>query len=460
MRNPSRRLSVTLLTAALCAASSAHATNGYFTHGTGTKNKGMSGAGIALPQDAIDTVNNPAVATRVGNSMQAGLAVFNPNREYRSSASMLNGQFGSFTIGPNNIESDSNYFFIPHLSRAWQKPNDTALAVSFYGRGGMNTDWKGGTATFDPDGPGPAPVMTLPGTFGAGKVGVDLSQAFLDIAWANQITDKTSIGLAAIFSIQMFEANGVMTFAPYTKTFAESGGTALPANLSNNGHDVSYGGGFKLGVHSELTDRLSFGAMYQSQLWMSDFDDYSDLFADGGSFDIPANLKLGLTWEAADRLFLSFDIEHTWFSDVDSVGNPISDLFRCPTAGAGGTDLGACLGGSGGAGFGWDDMTTYKLGIQWNAGGDWTWRAGYSHGDQPIPTTEMLFNILAPAVVEDHWSVGFTKLTGANKNREWNFSFTFVPSHSQTGPNTFDPTQNITWEMDQMDLELSYGWRF
>jgi len=55
-------------------AGSAFATNGYFTHGTGSKNKGMAGAGIALPQDAVDSVNNPAVAVWVGENMQIGAA--------------------------------------------------------------------------------------------------------------------------------------------------------------------------------------------------------------------------------------------------------------------------------------------------------------------------------------------------------------------------------------------------
>ena len=49
---------------------------------------------------------------------------------------------------------------------------------------------------------------------------------------------------------------------------------------------------------------------------------------------------------------------------------------------------------------------------------------------------------------------------GANKNRELNFAFTYVPSNAQTGMNTFDPSQTITWEMEQFDIELSYGWRF
>ena len=41
----------------------------------------------------------------------------------------------------------------------------------------MNTDWKGGTATYDPDGPGPGGVMTLPGTYGAGKAGASFLNA-------------------------------------------------------------------------------------------------------------------------------------------------------------------------------------------------------------------------------------------------------------------------------------------
>jgi long-chain fatty acid transport protein len=56
----------------LCAAGSAFATNGYFTHGNGTKNKAMAGAGIALPEDSIDVTNNPAVAPFVGNQLIVG----------------------------------------------------------------------------------------------------------------------------------------------------------------------------------------------------------------------------------------------------------------------------------------------------------------------------------------------------------------------------------------------------
>ena len=66
----------------LCAAGSVYATNGYFTHGTGTKNKAMAGAGMAMPEDAIDVTNNPAVAPFVGDQLIIGAALFSPTRKY------------------------------------------------------------------------------------------------------------------------------------------------------------------------------------------------------------------------------------------------------------------------------------------------------------------------------------------------------------------------------------------
>ena len=163
----------------LTAASNAFATNGYYTHGTGTKNKSMAGAGIALPEDAIDATNNPAVATEVGDQFVIGAALFSPIRKYQTTESMANGQCSpgrgcAITIGPNNIKSDKNYFVIPHLAWSKQLENDSAFALAFYGRGGMNTTWKGGMATFDPDGPGTDfDPMTFPGTYGAGDAGVE-----------------------------------------------------------------------------------------------------------------------------------------------------------------------------------------------------------------------------------------------------------------------------------------------
>ena len=454
------------------------ATNGYFTHGTGTKNKGMAGSGLAMPEDAISVANNPAAALANAGKYDVGLAVFSPRRHYESGPSLANGQGGAFTIGPNDIDSDNNYHFIPHMAGAWQINDVSAWSATFYGRGGMNTDWKGGTATFDPDGAmGPAPVTTFPGTYGGGVSGnnggtsVDLSQAFLEVGYARGAGDSFTWGVSLVGVMQVFSVRGLAAFAGFTETFAESivsGGGPVPVdNLTNNGHDSSMGIGGKVGFQWDMTEKVAFAVAYQTEISMGKFDDYSDLFAKGGNFDIPADLKVGITFRPNENLALNFDVEQIWYGDIDSIANPVRDVYSCPTAGLGGTDVSTCFGGKNGAGFGWEDMTVYKIGAQWSTGTDWTWRVGFSHADQPIPDNEALFNILAPATIEDHLTFGFTK--GLASGNEWSMSFMYAFNNKVKGPaspmnpfesgNPFDPTQTIEIDMNQWEIEFGFGWR-
>ena len=60
----------------------ASATNGYFSHAYSIKNKGMAGAGVAAPVDAMVPATNPAGLTEVGDRLDLGLTIFNPNRKY------------------------------------------------------------------------------------------------------------------------------------------------------------------------------------------------------------------------------------------------------------------------------------------------------------------------------------------------------------------------------------------
>ena len=448
-------ISPVIIAIAVLFTTSTHATNGYFTHGIGVKNKAMAGAGTASPDEAIASAVNPASAVLVGDRLDIGVSLFSPRRSYESSASLAMGNGGAFTLGPDKIDSDSDYFVIPDISKIWARGEDSAIGVSFYGRGGMNTDFSGGTATFDPDSPlGPAPIVTLPGIYGGGTTGVNLSQAFLDLTYARKSGDF-SWGLSAVFAVQMFEAKGVGNFAGFTKSFASSGGTVFPENLSNNGTDWSFGYGAKFGVIWQASESVSLALAYQTKMNMSDFDDYSDLFAQGGGFDIPASIRGGFSIAANENLNLHFDVEHSMFSDVGSVGNEIQNLFACPTVG--GTDLESCLGGQNGPGFGWKDVTTYKFGADWKVSSmpDWTWRAGYSYGKQPIRSDQLLFNILAPAVIESHFTAGTSKTTSTG--RELSFGIMFAPSKSVSGTNTFDPTQTLEIKMKQFELDFTFS---
>jgi long-chain fatty acid transport protein len=447
------------------AASGASATNGYYMHGMGTKNKAQAGAGIADPQEVLILATNPAGIAFVPESIDAGLAIFSPMREYSTSASQAPGACFApgqclLTVGPNDIASQNEFFPIPHFAMNWALSDADFLATAFYARGGMNTKWEGGTVTYDPSFgmmPG-ATAQTFDGTFGDGTAGVELMQGFLNLTYARKFSDQFSLGASAIIAVQRFEARGVERFYPFTRTFVStSTPTApgeMPKNLSDNGHDMSYGYGASVGFQWNLSDMFSVAAGYTTKMSMSEFNDYSDLFAEHGDFDMPSTWQAGIAVRPNDDWTLMFDVQGISYSDAASVSNGIEGLTegKCRFV-----SVEYCLGGNKGAGFGWEDMTVYKLGASWDYSDTWTWRAGFSTTDQPIPKDQMTFNILAPGVMEEHFTVGFTqKLDSGN---EVNFSFMFAPSVKVKGPQNFDPTQSVTFEMKQVEAELSYSWK-
>jgi long-chain fatty acid transport protein len=456
----------------LALSSGALATNGYFTHGVGAESKGMAGTGVGSSafSGPIIVASNPALGVFASDSWEAGLSIFSPRRSYVASPSQVNGEIiggvPTFTVGEGEIDSSSEYFPIPYVAKNWHLDNDRAVTFVFYGRGGMNTDWDSSAASArslfcDPAGQAPA---TGPGPFCAGEAGVDLSQAFVSLNYAGRSGDNFSWGIGPIFAIQAFEARGVSSFTPITKSFYDNfvatGQPGPVSGLSNNGHDFSYGLGVSGGIWFGFTDNISAGFAYQSKMSMSKFDDYSDLFAGGGSFDIPASAKLGLSFGGAGPLRVNLDVEHTMYSDIDSVANPMINILGCPTTASpqnpNPNDPQSCLGGARGAGFGWDDMTTFKVGVEWAMSDSNTFRAGASYGEQPIQSADVLFNIFAPGVMEQHYTVGWTHTT--ERGSAWTASLMYAPENSVTGPNFFDPTQTIELKMNQLEFEVAFRW--
>ena len=492
MKLTARHITTGLAAAAVFAFSgSAMATNGYFTHGVGTQSKGMAGTGVGSNADMgpVMSVSNPALGVFTNDRWEAGLAVFSPRRSYEAFETNLAfpGAFidlggcdpqtapefclPSHTIDTGKIDSSSEYFPIPYVAKNWSLEGDANITAAFYGRGGMNTNWDdpnaGATSYFcgggDPDtgapnsGTGPYCADRTSST--GGTAGVNLMQAFLAVNYSNKVNDNFAWGAGPVFAVQMFEAKGVATFAPITRSFVEDG--VFPAaNLSNNDSDTSFGFGFAAGIWWAASDTVSFGLAYQSRMYMSEFDDYADLFAEDGDFDIPSSIKAGLSFMASEQLRVNFDIEHTAFGEVDSIANPMSNMLACPGLPLGGTDFHSCLGGDNGPGFGWEDMTTYKLGFEWAQDAVTTWRFGYSYGEQPIQEADVLFNILAPGVMEQHITFGMTRQM--DNGGELSFSFMYAPENSVTGGSFFDPgpdfqsPQLIELKMEQIEFEVAY----
>jgi len=120
----------------------------------------------------------------------------------------------------------------------------------------------------------------------------------------------------------------------------------------------------------------------------------------------------------------------------------------------------ARLGNADGAGFCWMDTTTYKFGLEYVATQEWTLRAGYSHGNQPVESTEVLFNILAPGVIENHAAIGISHLLPNGK--EIHLTVVRAFSKDVTGPNALEAPgqQQIRLKMNQWEYEIGYSFRF
>jgi len=278
------------------------------------------------------------------------------------------------------------------------------------------------------------------------------------MTYARQLNEKVAFGITGVLATQSFSASGLGSFAPLTQTFAASGGVTTPKDLSGNGKEWSYGGGVKAGLHVQFSPAFSFGLMYQTKIFMSKTGDYSDLLPGSGKFDMPANLKIGLTWHTLDNLAFSADAEHIFYSGVGAFSNPIQNLLNCPTANQGGTDATSCFGGKNGASLGWEDITVYKMGVRWGINNDWSMRAGLALTDQPIKNPQTSNNLMTQYLAEAHYTLGLS--VAVNDHAELNFSAYYSEEESQIWPNFFDPSQDVMIEEDQFDFELSYSWKF
>lgn len=420
MHIPSRFLAGLI---ALGGLSSAHATNGYFQHGYGIKAQGQAGVGIAQPQDALAAATNPAGTAWIGDRLDLGATLFSPKRSSR----IEGNAFGADGHYDGNAR---NAFLLPEFGVSKQVNERLGLGLAVYGNGGMNTDYRKNPYA----------------AFGSrNSAGVDLTQVFATPSLAYKFTERQSFGLGINLVYQRFAAKGL-------SAFANPAFSADSDNLNDRGHDTSTGAGIRLGWQGQLTDELTLGLTWASKIRMSKFDRYAGLFSNGGSFDIPENYGIGLSYKLTPRLTLGADVQEIKYGHVSSVGNPFDaqQLFA-----------GDRFGSSNGQGFGWRDITVYKFAASYALSDTLTIRGGYSHAQQPIPSDQTFLNILAPGTIQDHLSVGLT--WSPSVHNELSLAYTHGLEQKVKGkdsiPDAFGGGEADV-KMSQDILGIAYAWKF
>ncbi|WP_296825735.1 outer membrane protein transport protein [Thiobacillus sp.] len=449
------KMKALLAAMAVTQASVALATNGYFLPGAGYRSQGMGGVGIAYGRDSLSIAANPANIVNTGMRGDLGFGVFNPERYAAVGRSA--GQVSPFGFN-NGAESDSRYFIVPEMGVTMPLTEELHVGFAVLGNGGMNTNYPVNLFNYT----GAPNSAKGPGK--DKKIGIDMMQLLVPVTVGYKVNETNSVGAALVLAETRFRAYGLGAFKAFDQILNMTI-TSDPNHLTDQGFDYSYGAGVKLGwLGNFLDDKLTVGLAYTSRTYMTKFDKYRGLFAEQGGFDIPENYGIGITIKPKKNLVISADISRINYAKIASIGNrgmttsvgdytdPSVQVAGIPST----TDPTKELGNDEGMGFGWKNQTVYKVGAQYGVNNRLQIRAGYNYGKSPIQDDQLTFNVLAPATVESHYTVGFTYK--ASDELEITGVYLYAAPNNQTSP----ANQNIVGKayagMHQNVFGVSLGW--
>lgn len=456
MRSPLiRKLLATAIITGLATPSLVYATNGYFMIGFGAKSRGMGGVGVAEGVDGLAAAFNPATMIDVETRFDIGGDLFYaPNTVTHSDGTLSETTIVESSNFEDTPFSPGDIFIIPNMGATYKYTDDITLGFAFIGAG-MGTQYDqtlpaGNTSYF----------FNFNGQGGDDKTGIKLLQMQIPLSIAYKLDEQHTVGASFVLAAQYFEAWGLKAFEALNMAVTQD-------NLSNMGTDFSYGGGIRLGWQGKFMDNsLKLGFNYSSRVYMTEFEDYSSLFAEHGDFDIPENYAIGLAYNATSNIKVKFDIQRINFNDVASVGNPGPYAYNstefnplCP-----GTDTEECkIGGDLGMGFGWTNQTVYKLGMEYLYNEKLTFRGGFNYGKATIKDDQIIFNLLAPATIESHLTLGATY--NFSDDIELSASYVHGFENTITGKTLFQPlgsnpditVDNAAISMKQRSLGMSLG---
>ena len=401
---------------ALLLATPLSATDGYFSTGYGLIQQGHGGAGIAFPQDALAAATNPAGIVFAGNRFDIGLTWFQPIRGGTITGSGYPGVNGSYDA------NRKKNFFIPELGYNHLLNPKVAVGVAIFGNGGMDTAYT-------------TPIPLL----GSRLAGVDLTQLFVAPTVAFQANAHNAFGISLNVGYQRFSASGL-------QNFANAGFSSAPSKVTDLLGSGSLGAGIRVGWLGTINKILSVGATYQSRTWMRKFAKYQGLFADQGGFDIPASVGGGIALKVHPKATILFDAERIFFGQVKSMANPDFPIQ-------------APLGAGNGPGFGWHDITAEKVGFDFKLSSKLTLRAGYNHSGLPFDANQTFFNLLAPAVVKQHFSAGAS--WGLPNGKEINIAYQHAFAETVNGANSIPASfggGEANLHMHQNSVGVGFGW--
>jgi len=453
----------------------------------------MGGASMAYDNGSAAAMNNPATLSLMkdGDSrLDVTLGFLNPT----VSAS-----------GPGQADSTGTSYLMP--GAGWvTKQGQLSYGVALYSQGGMGTEYAKdsflaagtGEAVRSEVGVGRlmAPLsfqvnnqLSVGGSLDFVWAGMDLKMAMRGEQFVDFLPGQTNTAGTAKGSL-VNALSGAIQGGVLRPIDLPNGSTPMQNvrfDFSNNsdfsGEAMGTGFGAKLGLTFKASNALTFGATFHSKTNMGDLetsnasltmnaevDDNFNLatglleigvtgFSGTYStenipvsgkisvvdFQWPATLGVGAALKLSPSVMLAADIKQIYWSDVmDSFRMQFtSDATQAdPLAGAfAGQVMDLELFQK------WDDQTVIQLGGAFKMGPALTIRAGVNIASNPVPTSTL--NPLFPAIIENHYTAGFT--LGLTPASDLSASMTIAPDVSVVGDS------GVTSSHAQANFQIMYS---
>lgn len=411
----------------LTAASTALASNGMNMIGSTTRGSGMAGADVAVASDCSGAAVNPATLGELSpHSLSIGLSVLHPPIHLKNTM-----------FGPNDIDSEDQYFPIPFVaySRRLDEDSPWTFGLTMYGQGGLGVKFEN--------------VRTFAGT--TDEFESDLKFLRLSPTAAYRVCDRLTVGATLLASYaQMKLSLFPNTYSPGMDMVPGTADDFAGVDLD----DVSgFGVAGRVGMLFRVCDALSVGATYTSEtsVDLGDGDLTMNLGtaratydADVEDFTFPQEAEVGIALRPAEGLTLAADAKWINWSDAVEDGYAVGANPNIPLP----PPLATVR-----VPFNtkWDDQWVFAAGVEYELSEKHVLRAGYNYGENPVP--DMYATPLFPVTVEHHVTIGY----GLNLE-DWRFDIayerSFEISQNNTNPNPmenpFGPDAEITAEAGQV----------
>jgi long-chain fatty acid transport protein len=171
-----------------------------------------------------------------------------------------------------------------------------------------------------------------------------------------------------------------------------------------------WGGGFRVGADYSPTETFDIGFGYTSPQWIQTWtfnarDQAGNPRTLNLNATLPAICSLGFGWRPIDPLLVDLDLRYFDYHDAQLFGTPVRN-----------------------GGLGWDSVFSVALGANYQLNDRIAIRGGYQYNTNPLANTSTLFNLQAPAILQNTISVGTTFAISSCMTASIGYAYSFQNS--------------------------------